>query len=260
MSSPKTALIMAGGTGGHIFPAWPWPRSCGARLARALAGRARQHGVAHRAAAGLCRWRPSIFSACAARAEDAGAAAAAPAAAFWQALPWCAACSPMWWWAWAATSPSRRPDGRAAGKPLVLHEQNSVAGMANKVLAGVADRVFTAFPGVFKKANGWATRCARPSRGRPARPSALPAAGPCACWWWAAAWARALNDIVPQALALLPEAQRPRSAPERRRKTDRALRAYQAAGVQAELTPFIDDTAAASPRPTSSSAAPAPAP
>jgi UDP-N-acetylglucosamine--N-acetylmuramyl-(pentapeptide) pyrophosphoryl-undecaprenol N-acetylglucosamine transferase len=36
--------------------------------------------------------------------------------------------------------------GVLCGKPLVLHEQNSVAGMANKVLAGVADRVFTAFP------------------------------------------------------------------------------------------------------------------
>jgi UDP-N-acetylglucosamine--N-acetylmuramyl-(pentapeptide) pyrophosphoryl-undecaprenol N-acetylglucosamine transferase len=36
------------------------------------------------------------------------------------------------------------------GKPLVLHEQNSVAGMANRILAGVADRVFTAFPNVLK--------------------------------------------------------------------------------------------------------------
>src|SRR5690349_5611990 len=38
------------------------------------------------------------------------------------------------------------------GKPLVLHEQNSVAGMANKVLASVADRVFSAFPNVMKNA------------------------------------------------------------------------------------------------------------
>jgi UDP-N-acetylglucosamine--N-acetylmuramyl-(pentapeptide) pyrophosphoryl-undecaprenol N-acetylglucosamine transferase len=38
------------------------------------------------------------------------------------------------------------------GKPLVLHEQNSVAGMANKVLAELADRVFTAFPGRTQKA------------------------------------------------------------------------------------------------------------
>jgi UDP-N-acetylglucosamine--N-acetylmuramyl-(pentapeptide) pyrophosphoryl-undecaprenol N-acetylglucosamine transferase len=36
--------------------------------------------------------------------------------------------------------------GVLLGKPLVLHEQNSVAGMANKVLSGIADRVFTAFP------------------------------------------------------------------------------------------------------------------
>ncbi|HEX5737104.1 MAG TPA: glycosyltransferase, partial [Hydrogenophaga sp.] len=39
-----------------------------------------------------------------------------------------------------------------AGKPLVLHEQNSVAGMANKVLASVADRIFTAFPNALTKA------------------------------------------------------------------------------------------------------------
>jgi UDP-N-acetylglucosamine--N-acetylmuramyl-(pentapeptide) pyrophosphoryl-undecaprenol N-acetylglucosamine transferase len=41
--------------------------------------------------------------------------------------------------------------GTLAGKPLVLHEQNSVAGMANKVLAGIADRVFTAFPDALAK-------------------------------------------------------------------------------------------------------------
>ncbi|MDP2170377.1 MAG: glycosyltransferase, partial [Rhodocyclaceae bacterium] len=32
------------------------------------------------------------------------------------------------------------------GIPLVLHEQNSIAGLANRVLAGVADRVLTGFP------------------------------------------------------------------------------------------------------------------
>ena len=42
--------------------------------------------------------------------------------------------------------------GVALNKPLVLHEQNSIAGMANKVLAHIADRVFTAFPGVLPKA------------------------------------------------------------------------------------------------------------
>lgn len=40
--------------------------------------------------------------------------------------------------------------GVLTGKKLVLHEQNSVAGAANKVLAGIADRVFTAFPKALK--------------------------------------------------------------------------------------------------------------
>ncbi|HEY1104043.1 MAG TPA: glycosyltransferase, partial [Burkholderiaceae bacterium] len=38
------------------------------------------------------------------------------------------------------------------GKPLVLHEQNAVAGMANKVLARVARKVFTAFPQALRQA------------------------------------------------------------------------------------------------------------
>jgi UDP-N-acetylglucosamine--N-acetylmuramyl-(pentapeptide) pyrophosphoryl-undecaprenol N-acetylglucosamine transferase len=58
--------------------------------------------------------------------------------------------------------------------------------------------------------------------------------------------ARALNDIVPQALALMPEAQRPWVAHQSGAKQIDALRAnYAAAGVSADLTPFIDDTAQA---------------
>ena len=41
--------------------------------------------------------------------------------------------------------------GALMGKPLVLHEQNSIAGMANKALAVVARRVFTAFPKVMAR-------------------------------------------------------------------------------------------------------------
>jgi UDP-N-acetylglucosamine--N-acetylmuramyl-(pentapeptide) pyrophosphoryl-undecaprenol N-acetylglucosamine transferase len=58
--------------------------------------------------------------------------------------------------------------------------------------------------------------------------------------------AKALNDIVPQALALLPLASRPVVVHQSGAKQIDALRAnYQAAGVEAELTPFIDDTASA---------------
>ncbi|MEK9804051.1 MAG: glycosyltransferase, partial [Curvibacter sp.] len=58
--------------------------------------------------------------------------------------------------------------------------------------------------------------------------------------------ARALNDIVPQALALIPAAQRPRVLHQSGAAQIEALRAnYTAAGVLAELTPFIEDTAQA---------------
>ena len=58
--------------------------------------------------------------------------------------------------------------------------------------------------------------------------------------------AKALNDIVPQALALIPEPQRPTVVHQSGEKQIDALRAnYAAAGVHAELTPFIDDTAQA---------------
>ena len=39
--------------------------------------------------------------------------------------------------------------GVAAAKPLVLHEQNAVAGLANRVLAYGADRILTGFPRAF---------------------------------------------------------------------------------------------------------------
>ena len=134
------------------------------------------------------------------------------------------------------------------GKPLVLHEQNSVAGMANRVLAAVADRVFTAFPNVLKKGQ-WvgnplreaflqqpdpATRCAERSG-----PLHLLVLG-------GSLGAKALNDVLPRALAQIPLAQRPHVTHQSGALQIDALRAnYNAAGVQAELTPFITDTAQA---------------
>ncbi len=138
--------------------------------------------------------------------------------------------------------------GVLAGKPLVLHEQNSVAGMANKVLAGVADRVFTAFPNVFKKAEWVGNPLRTPFLQQPppaerfagrSGPLRLLVVG-------GSLGAKALNDVVPQALALLPKQQQPQVTHQSGEKQIDALRAnYIAAGIQAELTPFIDDTAQA---------------
>ena len=56
--------------------------------------------------------------------------------------------------------------------------------------------------------------------------------------------AKALNDVVPRALALIPSPQRPAVVHQSGAKQIDELRAnYAAAGVQAELTPFIEDTA-----------------
>lgn len=134
------------------------------------------------------------------------------------------------------------------GKPLVLHEQNSVAGLANKVLASVADRVFTAFPNVIKKAQwvGNPLRAAFLKQGEPAErfagrggPLKLLVVG-------GSLGARALNAVVPKALALIAPAERPRVTHQSGAKQIDELRAnYAAAGVDGELTPFIDDTAQA---------------
>jgi UDP-N-acetylglucosamine--N-acetylmuramyl-(pentapeptide) pyrophosphoryl-undecaprenol N-acetylglucosamine transferase len=133
-------------------------------------------------------------------------------------------------------------------KPLVLHEQNSVAGLANKVLVQLADRVFTAFPGVFKTGQ-WVGNPLRRAFTEQAAPAErfMGRSGPLRVLVVGGSLgAKALNDIVPQALALMPVATRPQVIHQSGAKQIDALRAnYAAAGVQAELTPFIDDTASA---------------
>ncbi|MBV8248792.1 MAG: undecaprenyldiphospho-muramoylpentapeptide beta-N-acetylglucosaminyltransferase [Comamonas sp.] len=135
-----------------------------------------------------------------------------------------------------------------SGVPVVLHEQNSVAGMANKVVATVAKRVFTAFPKVFAKGEwvGNPLRQAFTEQPDPARRFA-DRAGPLKLLVVGGSLgAKALNEIVPQALALIPADQRPQVRHQSGAAQIDALRAnYAAAGVQAELTPFIDDTAKA---------------
>lgn len=134
------------------------------------------------------------------------------------------------------------------GKPLVLHEQNSVAGMANKVLAGVADRIYTAFPDVLKKAQ-WIGNPLRPEflRQPPPQQRFAGRTGPLKVLVVGGSLgAKALNEIVPQALSRIPPAQRPHVLHQSGAKQIDELRAnYQKAGVQAELTPFIEDTAGA---------------
>jgi UDP-N-acetylglucosamine--N-acetylmuramyl-(pentapeptide) pyrophosphoryl-undecaprenol N-acetylglucosamine transferase len=132
-------------------------------------------------------------------------------------------------------------------RPLVVHEQNSIAGLANRVLGAVADRILTGFPGVLKK-SVWV--------GNPVRASiaALPPpaerfarrTGPLKVLVVGGSLgAQALNEVVPQSLALIPEANRPLVTHQAGVKhLDTLQRNYAQAGVQASALAFIEDMAA----------------
>jgi UDP-N-acetylglucosamine--N-acetylmuramyl-(pentapeptide) pyrophosphoryl-undecaprenol N-acetylglucosamine transferase len=143
--------------------------------------------------------------------------------------------------------------------PLVLHEQNSVAGLANKVLARIATRVFTAFPDVLLQASNAAStaksktefignplRKAFTSRSLPAVRFAGRAGALRLLVVGGSLGAKGLNDLVPQALALIPIEQRPRVTHQSGAKQlDELQNNYLKANVAASCTAFIDDTASA---------------
>jgi len=134
------------------------------------------------------------------------------------------------------------------GRPLVLHEQNSVAGLANRVLARVADRVLSGFPEVLKKAE-WMGNPVRAEIAAVLPPAERMAGreGPLRVLVVGGSLGAAvLNETVPQALLRLPAEQRPTMVHQAGERQIEALRAaYARAQVEGELRAFIDDMAAA---------------
>ena len=255
MSGSPCALVMAGGTGGHIFP--------GLAVAEALRERGwRVHWLGGRGSAD----RPSMESQLVParglpfdsidfgglRGKGALTLALLPLRllrAFWQCVQLLRRVRPdvVIGLGGYVTFPGGMM-GVLLGKPLVLHEQNSVAGLANRVLAGVADRVFSAFPRVLKKAEcvGNPLRSAFVSQPEPATRFAGRSGPLRLCVVGGSLGAQALNEVLPQALALIPEDRRPQVLHQSGARHLQALQAaYSAAGVQAEVSAFIDDTASA---------------
>lgn len=253
MTATGPVLIMAGGTGGHVFPALAvaeWLRARGAPVAwigtrngleatlvpkagipvewievsglrgKGLARAARMPFILGRAlrqaGAILRRLRPQVVLGMGGFASGPGGMMA-----------------------------------RWLGVPLVVHEQNAIAGMTNRWLSRFADRTLQAFPDTFapdRRATvvGNPVRRAIAALPPPERrwtersgPSRLLVLG-------GSQGARALNQMVPQALALLAGSERPEVWHQAGGQLhEAATAAYAAAGVTARLTPFIDQMAEA---------------
>lgn len=131
-------------------------------------------------------------------------------------------------------------------RPLAIHEQNSIAGMSNKVLAKISKRVLSGFPDVLKRAE-W---CGNPVRAdivalpepqaryaaRSGKLNVLVVGG--------SLGAQALNEALPKALALLGEQARPNVLHQTGKKHFEAVQQlYKQAGVNADIRPFLDDMA-----------------
>ena len=141
--------------------------------------------------------------------------------------------------------------GVATGRPLVVHDANAIAGLANRVLAYGADRVLLGFPGALR--GGGARHAAWV--GNPLRDEIVAVAPPAERFAarsgplhllvvGGSLGAAALNDAIPAALAKLPEHERPVTVHQAGERHVEALRdAYAKAGVAAECVPFIADMA-----------------
>jgi UDP-N-acetylglucosamine--N-acetylmuramyl-(pentapeptide) pyrophosphoryl-undecaprenol N-acetylglucosamine transferase len=131
-------------------------------------------------------------------------------------------------------------------RPLLIHEQNSIAGLSNKVLARLAARVLSGFPHVLPAAE-WCGNPVRDSIATLPEPTVRYAARSGVLnllVLGGSLGAQAINECVPQALALLPQTSRHNVLHQTGKQHLESVRtAYQQVAVTAESRPFLNDMA-----------------
>jgi UDP-N-acetylglucosamine--N-acetylmuramyl-(pentapeptide) pyrophosphoryl-undecaprenol N-acetylglucosamine transferase len=137
---------------------------------------------------------------------------------------------------------------RLAGVPLIIHEQNAVAGTANRLLARFAARICEAFPNTFARS------AKRRTTGNPVRAELFldqpraPLAGRAAnlLVLGGSLGAEPLNKLVPAALSHLLEVERPAVVHQTGEQHAEITRQrYVDAGLKAHVVPFVEDMAGA---------------
>lgn len=246
----KKVLIMAGGTGGHVFP--------GLALSEELFGRGycvnwlgTRHGIESTLVPAA---KIPLYFIPVQGLRGKGLRTLLMA-------PWTITCS-----IYSAVSVIRQlkpclavgmggfvsgPGGIAAkilGIPLVIHEQNAVAGTTNKILAKISRRILLAFPGTIK--NGVCI-------GNPVRKEIDALTPPeerlkkrsgaiRLLIIGGSRGALAINELVPSALGLISKNTAINVWHQAGQGKDQATRlAYKKLGIQAKVEPFIDNMAVA---------------
>jgi UDP-N-acetylglucosamine--N-acetylmuramyl-(pentapeptide) pyrophosphoryl-undecaprenol N-acetylglucosamine transferase len=244
---------MAGGTGGHVFPALAvarYLRNEGVEVTWLGTRRGLEARVVPEAGFPI-----EYISITGLRGRGLLGWLLAPvrlSAALWQALRVCLRCRPgaVLGLGGFVTGPG----GVAAWllrRPLVIHEQNAIAGLTNRVLSHLARRVLEAFPGSFPQ------KIKTEQTGNPIRAEICELPDPQSRMAahhaelrilviGGSLGAQALNEILPQAISLLRIASRPTIWHQAGQNKDEVTReAYATANVEARVAPFIADMAEA---------------
>lgn len=245
---PRRFVVMAGGTGGHVFP--------GLAVAQRL--RERGHEVVWMGAPDSFEARVvpqqgfamELVQVSGLRGKGVKKLLQAPlliARAVWQARAILKRLQPDAVLGMGGFVSG--PGGLAAWLcrcPLLIHEQNAAAGLTNRVLAHLARQVLQAFPQTFPSARTVGNPVRAGFSELPAPAQRLVHEGPLRLLVIGGSQgARALNEQVPRALARLLPQERPQVRHQGGRTLEVAQRVYEETQVQAELSAFIEDMPAA---------------